>query len=86
MLKIRPANRMNWMGLAVSYHLLEQYDTAEKVLFAFEDSLKDVPDLDSVAYENSEMFMYKNLIIEESGDIRLRVLDKLAWKETKGKL
>ncbi|KAI9091536.1 NMDA receptor-regulated protein 1-domain-containing protein [Phlyctochytrium arcticum] len=94
LLSLRPTNRMYWVGLAISYHLLQKYDTALDVLAAFEESLKEQPDV--ADYENSEMLMYKNLIIEESGDIqkaldhleeiRGRVVDKRSWREAKARL
>ncbi|TPX56185.1 hypothetical protein PhCBS80983_g04730 [Powellomyces hirtus] len=94
LLSLRPTNKMYWVGLAISYHMLQKYDTALNVLSAFEESLKEqtdnVPD-----YENSEMLMYKNLVIEESGDyqkalthleeIRGKVVDKRGWKEAKAR-
>ncbi|KAJ3016379.1 hypothetical protein HKX48_004057 [Thoreauomyces humboldtii] len=94
LLSLRPSNRMYWVGLAISYHMLKNYETALNVLSAFEENLKDqtevVPD-----YEISELLMYKNLIIEESGDftaalahleqIRGKVMDKRGWKEAKAR-
>ncbi|KAI8816496.1 NMDA receptor-regulated protein 1-domain-containing protein, partial [Fimicolochytrium jonesii] len=95
LLSLRPANRMYWVGLAISYHMLQKYDTALNVLSAFEETLNEQPE-QVVDYENSEMLMYKNFIIEESGDndkalahlaeIRSKVVDKRGWKEAKARL
>ncbi|KNC98047.1 peptide alpha-N-acetyltransferase complex A subunit NAT1 [Spizellomyces punctatus DAOM BR117] len=94
LLSLRPTNRMYWVGLAISYHMLQKYDTALNVLSAFEESLKEQPDV--ADFENSEMLMYKNMIIEESGDnlkalehledIRTRVVDKRSWRESKARV
>ncbi|KAJ3079465.1 N-alpha-acetyltransferase 15, NatA auxiliary subunit [Quaeritorhiza haematococci] len=95
LLSLRPANRMYWLGLAISYHLLHKYETAEKVLAAYEETLKEQPE-GVLDFDHSEMLLYKNQVIEESGEfekalkhleeIEKKVLDKRAWKETKGRL
>ncbi|KAI8996075.1 NMDA receptor-regulated protein 1-domain-containing protein, partial [Gaertneriomyces semiglobifer] len=94
LLSLRPTNRMYWAGLAISYHLLKKYDTALSVLSAFENSLKEQPDV--ADFEQSETFLYENMIIEESGEldkaldhlaeIRTKVIDHLSWKEAKARI
>ncbi|KAJ3174921.1 hypothetical protein HDU87_006587 [Geranomyces variabilis] len=94
LLNLRPGVKMYWVGLAVSYHMLQKYDIALNVLSAFEESLKEEGEV-VADYERSEMLMYKNLLIEESGDfqkalthldeIRGKVVDKRAWKEAKAR-
>ncbi|CAG8836060.1 15643_t:CDS:2, partial [Racocetra persica] len=37
---LRPNNQRYWLGLAISYHLLENYETAERVLKIYEGTLK----------------------------------------------
>ena len=37
LLVIRPQVKMNWFGLAVSFHLLHMYAEAEKVILAYTD-------------------------------------------------
>ena len=86
---------MNWMGLAVSYVLLERYDVAERVMTAFEENMT-VEQTGIVAdYENSEMLLFKNWIIEKTDSlralqnleaIRTRIVDQRAWKEAKARL
>ncbi|KAJ3292600.1 N-alpha-acetyltransferase 16, NatA auxiliary subunit [Borealophlyctis nickersoniae] len=95
LLSLKPQNRMYWVGLAISYHLLQKYDTAVNVIAAFEDSLKDQPE-GVIDFENSELLLYKNLILEESGDynkalddlaaIRTKVVDQRGWKEAKARI
>ncbi len=81
---------MSWMGLAVSYHLLHNYEMAINVLRAYEETLSrsvgDPPDI-----EHSEMLLYHNMLLRESKRyqdalthlklIEPDVLDKGAWKE-----
>ncbi|ORX57911.1 putative N-terminal acetyltransferase [Piromyces finnis] len=67
LVNLRPNNKQFWIGLAFSYFLLKRYDSALKVLEAFESSLKEKPT--ESKYEVSEMLLFKNLITEESGDL-----------------
>ena len=90
LLKLKPANRPYWIGLAISYHLLEKYDKAIEILDAYQESLRET----TIDFEHSELVLYKNMILEESGDIagalkhleasRDQVLDHLAWREKRG--
>ncbi|RIB24053.1 hypothetical protein C2G38_2134138 [Gigaspora rosea] len=87
LLQLRPNNQRYWIGLAISYHLLGNYETAEKVLKTYEDTLKP----GQPNYEHSEMLLYHNLIIDESGNteaalehldsIKSNVCDRRIWKE-----
>ncbi|TPX36047.1 hypothetical protein SeLEV6574_g08124 [Synchytrium endobioticum] len=97
LLALKSSNKQNWIGLAISYHLLQRYDTAVAVLTNWADSVKDSPDDDfSVHYENSEMYLYRNMIIEESEDytralqdldeMECKILDKKACKEARARL
>ncbi|RIA85284.1 NMDA receptor-regulated protein 1-domain-containing protein [Glomus cerebriforme] len=89
LLKLRHNNQRYWIGLAISYHLLENYESAEKVLKAYVDTLKEKPG--PMNFEHSEMLLYHNLIIEESGkfekalehleSIKDDVCDRRSWKE-----
>ncbi|KAL0091618.1 NMDA receptor-regulated protein 1-domain-containing protein [Phycomyces blakesleeanus] len=77
-----------WIGLAIAYQLVGEYDTAVTTLQAHEDNLKmDGP----VTFEMSELLMYHNTLLEESGnyqaaldhlvEIEPKVTDKSGWKE-----
>ncbi|CAJ0644182.1 14066_t:CDS:10 [Entrophospora sp. SA101] len=88
LLSLRQSNQRNWIGLAISYHLLENYETAEKVLKSYEDTLKEHS---LTRFEHSETLLYHNFIIEESGNfeaalvhldfIKNKVCDRRLWKE-----
>ncbi|CAG8463054.1 5199_t:CDS:10 [Diversispora eburnea] len=89
LLQLRSNNQRYWIGLAISYHLLENYETAEKVLKAYEGTLKEKPS--PMNFEYSELLLYHNLILEESGNIKAALehlesikeetCDRRTWKE-----
>ncbi|KAK9467758.1 NMDA receptor-regulated protein 1-domain-containing protein [Lipomyces arxii] len=91
----RPNIRQNWTALAMAYHMVKRYDLAENILTKYEDTVKDLPVSKDDAVENSELLMYKNVIIYESGniahalehldEITPKVLDKLAVSEYRAK-
>ncbi|KAK0183435.1 hypothetical protein PV327_001478 [Microctonus hyperodae] len=88
---LRPTQRASWIGFAISYHLLKDYETALKILDTFRDSPMICYD-----YEHSELLLYQNLVIQESGDSEQalkhldeysdQICDKVTVKETYGKL
>jgi len=88
---LRPTQRASWIGFAMSYHLLEDYEMALKILEEFRQTQKK-PTYD---YEYSELLMYQNMVLRESGNVEaaLRhledyesaICDKISLKETKGK-
>lgn len=88
---LRPTQRASWIGFAISYHLLQDYETALKILDTFRDSPMICYD-----YETSELLLYQNLVIQESGDYeqalnhldnyRDKIVDKITVQETYGKL
>jgi tetratricopeptide (TPR) repeat protein len=81
---------MYWIGLAVAYHLNSEYGMAIKILDAFQGSQEQISD----AYENSELVLYRNMILEESGEytealeylrsIETQVKDRVTFQEAKG--
>lgn len=84
---------MNWMGYAVSNHVAGDYDTAVSILDAFDKTQSsDRP----VSYEESEMYLYWNQILSESGkieeaskhleEVKPRIFDKLSWEMKRGEL
>lgn len=95
LLTVRPNQRNNWIGFALSFHLLGNYATAVSVLDTYQDTLKQSNELDD-RYEVSELLLYKNLILEESGDHAAalahldesapKVVDRLAVRETRARL
>jgi tetratricopeptide (TPR) repeat protein len=58
LLKLKPALRLNWLGLAVANHLLGRHERALKVLDTYEDTLEGAVEPES-KYERSEMALYK---------------------------
>lgn len=95
LLTIRPNQRNNWIGFALAYHLLGNYSTAVSVLDTYQDTLKQSNEQED-RYEVSELMLYKNLILEESGRFeaalshldlnRHRLVDHLAVRETRARL
>eukprot|EP00123_Amoebidium_parasiticum_P017809 comp23996_c0_seq1/m.42678 comp23996_c0_seq1/g.42678 ORF comp23996_c0_seq1/g.42678 comp23996_c0_seq1/m.42678 type:complete len:829 (-) comp23996_c0_seq1:215-2701(-) len=95
---LRAQNRVNWIGLALAYHLLGSHEMAANVLEAFEDTLKQGPQETSIQdrYDKSEMLMYKVQVLAEGGAHKQaleqleackgEVVDMLAWRELKADL
>ncbi|XP_015598705.1 N-alpha-acetyltransferase 15, NatA auxiliary subunit [Cephus cinctus] len=88
---LRPAQRASWIGFAISYHLLRDYEMALKILDTFRNSPMICYD-----YEHSELLLYQNMVIQESGESEQalkhldkysdQICDKITVKETYGKL
>eukprot|EP00124_Ichthyophonus_hoferi_P004113 Ihof_evm2s415 gene=Ihof_evmTU2s415 len=92
---MRSAQRVNWIGLALSYHLLDSHETAIQVIAAYEESLKqgrsDYSPTEN--YDKSELLMYKVQLYVEMGNYqgaldsleacRKDVVDLLAWREAR---
>ncbi|UJR25810.1 hypothetical protein I4U23_007160 [Adineta vaga] len=67
---LKPGQRQSWLGFAMSYHLLGDYDMAQSVLEEFRKTQQDRPTPSSdKAYDNehSEFLLYQNLVLRESG-------------------
>lgn len=92
LLILRPGHRASWIGYAMAFHLLKEYDMALKIIEAFRNTQNPKPR----DYEHSELLMYQNMVLREAGkdDEALQHLDKydeqivdrLALKEIKGEL
>jgi tetratricopeptide (TPR) repeat protein len=92
MLVAKSSQRMFWMSYAVANHLLKEYSLAENVIDTWMNSLKE----QKVDFENGEIWLYKNMIIEESGElerallnleeIKDKIVDKTAWKLAKARM
>ncbi|CAF0922384.1 unnamed protein product [Rotaria sordida] len=67
---LKPGQRQSWVGFAMSYHLLGDYDMAQSVLEEFRKTQQDrpAPSPDKL-YDNehSEYLLYQNLVLRESG-------------------
>lgn len=109
---IRSAQRVSWISFAVAYHLLKDYSTAAKILDEFRRTQKQQkseqtpkPHQDSDAknkyaepidYEQSELFLYQVMILQEAGSYKealeflnknsAQICDRLAVLEIKVEL
>ncbi|KAF9961979.1 N-alpha-acetyltransferase 16, NatA auxiliary subunit [Mortierella alpina] len=75
LLELRPQNRQYWVAVAIAYQMMGKPELGVKVLAAYEDTLKDLPSTPD--YEHSEMLLYHNSLLEETGDFQA-ALDHLA--------
>lgn len=93
LLKDKPGFRINWTSLALAHYFNKDYATSEKTLSSFEELLKEpLPKSD---VENSEVTLFKNRVIYESGDVERalthleeisdKVLDQLSVSEYRAK-
>ncbi|KXJ69234.1 hypothetical protein RP20_CCG028182 [Aedes albopictus] len=90
--KLRPSQHASWIGFAMSYHLLGDYETAMNILETFRASQT----VETYDYKHSELLLYQNQVIQESGnyekalqhlkEYQSQILDTLAVKETMGEL
>lgn len=91
MLQARAGARASWTALAVAHHLNGDIVEAERVMTAYEETLKNIPA--KTDFENSEAVMYKNSLIAEQGNFEKALehldsagkynLDRLAVLETR---
>lgn len=91
--KLRPSQQASWIGFAMSYHLLGDFETADSILETFRQSQALNENHD---YRHSELLLYQNQILIESGNLEKalnhltkfesQIVDKLAVKETMGDL
>ncbi|XP_071786525.1 N-alpha-acetyltransferase 15, NatA auxiliary subunit-like [Asterias amurensis] len=74
LLLLRPAQRASWIGYAMAYHLLKEFDMALKILEEFRATQAVKP----YDYEHSEFLLYQNQVLRESGDYEkaLQFLEK----------
>eukprot|EP00794_Sanderia_malayensis_P006947 gene6947-7727_t len=68
LLKLRPAQRQSWIGYSISYFLLGSYDMAFSIMEEFRKTqYHDNQSKNPVDFEHSEMLLYQNMILRESG-------------------
>ncbi|XP_070553999.1 N-alpha-acetyltransferase 15, NatA auxiliary subunit-like [Ptychodera flava] len=92
LLQLRPAQRVSWIGYAMAYHLLKEYDMAMKVL----EEYRKTQTPKQYDYEHSEMLLYQNEVMREAGvyqealdhlnKYENQICDKLAIKEISAEL
>ncbi|KAI8647238.1 NMDA receptor-regulated protein 1-domain-containing protein [Parasitella parasitica] len=91
LLEANPQIPSYWLGLAVAYQLVDKPQNGIKVLNSQADSNIYVSIRDIIDFEKSELLMYHNMLLEETGEfqsaldhldeIEPNVTDKRAWKE-----
>lgn len=65
LLELKPQQVQNWMGFAVAHHLNQNYQNALQVLDVYENTMGKP----ETPYEVSELTLYRNQILIESGDL-----------------
>ncbi|XP_055623434.1 N-alpha-acetyltransferase 15, NatA auxiliary subunit [Toxorhynchites rutilus septentrionalis] len=90
--KLRPSQHASWIGFAMSYHLLGDYETANNIL----DTFRSSQTMETYDYKHSELLLYQNQVIQESGNYdkalqhlkkyQMQILDTLSVKEVMGEL
>lgn len=67
LLQLKSNVKGHWLGFAIAHHLNGNHALAVQILEAFEQTQEGVPD--SEQYEQSEMVMYKAMILREGGGL-----------------
>lgn len=92
LLVLRPGQRASWIGYAMSYHLLKDFDMALSILEEFRKTQMPKPG----DYEHSELLMYQNMVIREAGMLEealnhldkyeSQIVDKLSLQEIRAEI
>ncbi|XP_071539281.1 N-alpha-acetyltransferase 15, NatA auxiliary subunit isoform X2 [Panulirus ornatus] len=90
--ELRPTQRASWIGYAMSFHLLQDYDKALKILEEFRKTIQKT----TYDYEYSELLLYQNLVIRESKNLHealkhlntyeANICDKVTLQELRGEI
>ncbi|XP_060089542.1 N-alpha-acetyltransferase 16, NatA auxiliary subunit isoform X1 [Heteronotia binoei] len=94
LLQLRPTQRASWIGYAIAYHLLKDYDMALKLLEEFRKTQQIPPN--KIDYEYSELILYQNQVMREADlfqeslehieTYEKQICDKLMIEEIKGEM
>lgn len=71
LLHLRPNQRMNWIGVAVSFHLQKNYSTALEVVKTYLKTLDESAVSGQDPFERSELLLYNISIMEEAGEYEM---------------
>ncbi|XP_023649340.2 N-alpha-acetyltransferase 16, NatA auxiliary subunit-like [Paramormyrops kingsleyae] len=92
LLQLRPTQRASWIGYAIAYHLLKDYDTALRLLEEFRKTQQVPPN--KIDYEYSELLLYQNTVMREANlfeeslkhieTYEKQICDQLMVEEIKG--
>ncbi len=74
LLQLKSNVKGHWLGFAIAHHLNGNHALAVQILDSFQDTQEEVPDNEQ--YEQSEMVMYKAMILQEGGELE-QALDLL---------
>ncbi|XP_053162837.1 N-alpha-acetyltransferase 16, NatA auxiliary subunit isoform X2 [Hemicordylus capensis] len=94
LLQLRPTQRASWIGYAIAYHLLKDYDMALKLLEEFRKTQQIPPN--KIDYEYSELILYQNQVMREADlfqeslehieTYERQICDKLMIEEIRGEM
>nr|XP_015219423.1 PREDICTED: N-alpha-acetyltransferase 16, NatA auxiliary subunit [Lepisosteus oculatus] len=94
LLQLRPTQRASWIGYAIAYHLLKDYDTALRLLEEFRKTQQVPPN--KIDYEYSELLLYQNEVMREGSlfqeslehieTYEKQICDQLMVEEIKGEM
>ncbi|CAB3402235.1 unnamed protein product [Caenorhabditis bovis] len=92
LLRLRQTQRVCWIGYITAHHLLKEYDKALAVMGEFIKN--NTPT--GYDYEHSELVLYQNMILRESGQIDValqkleenaaHIVDRAVYMETRAQL
>ncbi|KAK5978049.1 NMDA receptor-regulated protein 1 [Trichostrongylus colubriformis] len=92
LLRLRPTQRVSWIGYATAYHLLKDYEKALTILAEFLQNNKPT----SYDFEHSELVLYQNMILCEAGQLEEAlskleenaavIVDKVTYMERRGSI
>ncbi|KAJ8349979.1 hypothetical protein SKAU_G00251090 [Synaphobranchus kaupii] len=94
LLQLRPTQRASWIGYAIAYHLLKDYDTALRLLEEFRKTQQVPPN--KIDYEYSELLLYQNEVMREANlyqeslehieTYEKQICDQMKVEEIKGEM
>lgn len=80
LLQLKSNVKGHWLGFAIAHHLNGNHALAVQILDSFQETQEEVPDNEQ--YEQSEMVMYKAMILREGGELE-QALELLQSKKVR---